>query len=85
MQTSELVSIRIEPDWNVKNFTHNLLIEPRWIRIEPDWNVKVSGGGRGGSSDAIRIEPDWNVKPSWSKALCGKYVLEYNYLELAIQ
>ena len=56
------MTIRIEPDWNVKAGIYETQGESWAIRIEPDWNVKVGKGSRKGHYKNIRIEPDWNVK-----------------------
>ncbi len=40
MSVSFQATIRIEPDWNVKNKTGGLTTLDNHIRIEPDWNVK---------------------------------------------
>ena len=36
------ISIRIVPEWNVKNALPNSFSEIMHIRIGPEWNVKVS-------------------------------------------
>ena len=36
-----LPPIRIEPDWNVKDYSFQFESGEVSIRIEPDWNVKT--------------------------------------------
>ena len=55
-------TIRICPDWNVKEQRFACPRYGSFIRICPDWNVKGKRGQDGTVYSYIRICPDWNVK-----------------------
>ena len=57
-----LLSIWIEPDWNVKHNMYGFVHVLDSIWIEPDWNVKIISLIETANVPFIWIEPDWNVK-----------------------
>ena len=57
-----LLTIWIEPDWNVKDCTSAVASITMLIWIEPDWNVKQIEFILDKVNEQIWIEPDWNVK-----------------------
>ena len=57
-----MITIWIEPDWNVKVPVVLNIVIGYLIWIEPDWNVKIIAYNPVAFFNKIWIEPDWNVK-----------------------
>ena len=66
-----LLTIWIEPDWNVKDCTSAVASITMLIWIEPDWNVKDYFATEDGGTSQIWIEPDWNVKITVKQSIKG--------------
>ena len=70
-------TIRIYPEWNVKNKIIFIVIRIAIIRIYPEWNVKISTYFHLNITDCIRIYPEWNVKRDYVVTTYIGVKLEY--------
>ena len=62
----KILTIKVEPYWNVKFLFLTLHLPTSFIKVEPYWNVKQIINKLKSLKLPIKVEPYWNVKSSLS-------------------
>ena len=62
----KILTIKVEPYWNVKFLFLTLHLPTSFIKVEPYWNVKVLTFFNSSCTFPIKVEPYWNVKLLYS-------------------